>query len=213
MNTRPSPHGPKRHGSDLENKTRKERHFDETESILPDIKAFLPEDRPTLATNLLSYLGSWNPIPIQVTANNTVWLLDNTAYRNPATNNWEVEVVTAVFDKNTGLSISTVVADLAEKLGIGKGDAQEERIRDRLMPFMQQILPGRIVNINFAGNTLIKCGPGGRNGISSDIKQLPPFKDGDVVNTSAVVPKGANGILEMRTVYAEPEGWAVISGT
>lgn len=212
LDTKPSPLGPKRHGSDLENKTRKERHFDETESILPDIKAFLPQDKPALAANLLSYLGSWNPIPIQVTANNTVWLLDNTAYRNPLTNNWEVEMVTAVFDKNTGLSISTVVADLAEKLGIGKGDAAEARIRDRLMPFMQQILPGRVVTVNIGGKTLIKCGPGGRNGISSDIKQLPEYKDGDVVNSTAVVPQGANGILEMRTVFAEPEGWAVISG-
>lgn len=212
LDSRPTPLGPQHRGSDLEKKTRKERRFSETEARLPDIKAFIPQDRPALLTNVLSYFGSWNPVPIQVTGKNTVWLLDNTAYRNPTTNEWEAEFVTAVFDKNTGLEISTVVADLAEKLGVGKGDAEEARIRDRLMPFMQNILPGRVVNVNFAGRDIIKCGPGGRNGISSDIKQLAPHKDGDVVRSPAVVPEGANGILEMRTVFAEPQGWAVISG-
>lgn len=54
---------------------------------------------------------------------------------------------------------------------------------------------------------------GGRNGISSDIKPLPAYRDGDIINSPAVVPRGANGILDMRTVFAEPEGWAIISGT
>jgi len=212
LDQRPTHLGPQRHGTDLEERARKERRFSETESRLPDVKAFIPEDRPAIVNNVLSYLGSWNPIPIQVTARNTVWLFDNTAYRNPVTGNWEAEFVTAVFDKNTGLEVSTVVADLAEKLGIGKGDAQEARIRDRLIPFMQQILPGRVVGLNFARRDLIKCGPGGRNGVSSDIKQVASYRDGDIVNSPAAVPHGANGILEMRTVFAEPEGWAVISG-
>lgn len=117
-----------------------------------------------------------------------------------------------MFSKDTGLEVSTVVADLAEKLGIGRGDAQEKRIRDRLIPFMQQIAPARVVNVNFAKRDLVKLGPGGRNGISSDIKPLKEFRDGEVVDSEAAVPRGADGILSMRTVFAEPEGWAVISG-
>ena len=119
----------------------------------------------------------------------------------------------AVFSKDTGLEVSKVVADLAEKLGIGRGDEQEKRITDRLIPFMQQILPGRVVNVDFAkGREQVKLGPGGRNGISSDIKVLKDGKNGEIVDSRADVPRGANGILSMRTVFAEPEGWAVISG-
>lgn len=213
LEQRPTQLGPQHRGSDLEERTRKQRRFSETEARLPDVKKIVVDDgRPAIVNNVLSYLGSWNPIPIQVTSKNTVWLLDNVAYRNATTGDWEAEFVTAVFDKGTGLEVSTVVADLAEKLGVGRGDAQEERIRDRLIPFMQQILPARVVNVNFAGRELIKCGPGGRNGISSDIKRVQPFKDGDIVDSPAAVPQGADGILEMRTVFAEPEGWAVISG-
>lgn len=215
MDTTPSAKGPRRRESSLEHRARKERKFDETESSLPDIKlniASVTDNRPPIATNLLSYLGSWNPLPLDVTSDSTIWLLDNTAHRSPTTNNWEAEFVVAVFDKGTGVEVSTVVADLAEKLGVGSGDAAEARIRDRLIPFMLNILPGRSVKINFAGKQEIKLGPGGRNGISSDVKQVSEFRDGEIVETTAVVPQGANGILQMSTAFAEPEGWAVLSG-
>ena len=37
-------------------------------------------------------------------------LLDNTAYRSTVTNQWQAEFVAAVFDKDTGLEVSSVVA-------------------------------------------------------------------------------------------------------
>jgi len=196
----------------MEHRTRKERKFDETESQLPNVKLSPASDnRPAIVTNILSYLGPWNPAPQQITENDTVWLFDNTAHRNLKTNRWEAEFVAAVFDKNTGVEVSTVVADVAEKLGLGKGDAAEATIRDRLMPFMQSMLPGRMVNVDFAERTPLKLGPGGRNGISSDIRTLPEYKGGDIVPSVARVHQGANGILQMRTAFAEPDGWAVIS--
>lgn len=118
----------------------------------------------------------------------------------------------AVFDQNSGVEISTVVADVAEKLGIGKGDKAEETIKARLMPFVQAVLPGRVVKAEFAGKETLKLGPGGRNGISSDLKAVPQFEGGSVVSTMAQVPQGANGILEGKTFFAEPEGWGIISG-
>ncbi|KAG9231322.1 hypothetical protein BJ875DRAFT_506751 [Amylocarpus encephaloides] len=201
-----------RQGSDLENKTREDRGFHRTESTLPDIRKEPASDkRPTLSNDLLSYLGPWNPFPQRISANDTVWLLDNTAYRNPKTGQWEAEFVAAVFDKDSGVEVSTVVADVAEKLGIGKGDAAEARIQERLMPFVQEILPGRVVNVDVAGKQPLRLGPGGRNGISSDIKTIPHAQGGEVLNVVAKVPQGANGILESKMVYAEPEGWGVIS--
>ena len=200
--------------SAMEKKTRTHSNFHDFESALPAVKRVpAAEDRTSLASDLLSNLGRYNPLPHNITAKDTVWLLDNTAYRNPKTNKWEAEFVAAVFDQNTGLEVSTVVADLAEKLGLGKGDAQEEIIRQRLMLFMQDILPGRKVQVTFAENQKLILGPGGRHAISSDIKPLPAsFKGGEIVSSVANVPEGANGVLHMNTVFAEPEGWGVISG-
>lgn len=196
----------------MEHRTRRERGFGDFELKLPDLRASPASDkRPNLTTDALSYLGRWNPLPHQITANDMVWLLDNLAYRNTKTNNWEAEFVAAVFDQDTGVEVSKIVADVAEKIGIGKGDAAEATIRERLMPFMQTILPGRTVTANYASQMELKLGPGSRNGISSDIKSVTENKDGDVIFSRALVPQGTNGILEMKTVYAEPEGWAVIS--
>jgi hypothetical protein len=214
MVAQPAPMLPRHRETEMEHRTRKERKFDETESQLPNVKLSPASDnRPAVATNILSYLGPWNPALQQITDNDTVWLFDNTAYRNPKTNRWEAEFVAAVFDKDTGVEVSTVVADVAEKLGLGKGDAAEATIRDRLMPLMQSILPGRMVNVDFAERTPLKLGPGGRNGVSSDIRALPNYNDGDIIHSFARVPQRANGVLQMRTAFAEPEGWAIISGT
>jgi hypothetical protein len=199
--------------TELENQTRKDRNFHATESTLPNIrKSPATDKRPSLSSNLLSYLGPYNPLPKNITSNDTVWLLDNTAYRNVQTGQWEAEFVAAVFDQDSGVEVSTVVADVAEKLGIGKGDAAEAKIQERLMPFVQDILPGRLVNVDFGNGKIIKLGPGGRNAISSDIRKLPDFKAGEIVRVVAKVPQGANGVLESKTVYAEPEGWGIISG-
>lgn len=198
-------------GTFWEHKTRRERNFADVESGLPDIKMSPgPDDRPDLATKLLSHLGTWNPVPHRITDNDTVWLLDNTAYRT-ADNEWQAEFVAAEFDKSTGAEVSKVGAEVAEKIGIGKGSAQETIIRDRLIPFVQAVLPARVVKVDFAKQVELKLGPSGRNGISSDIRALPEFGNGEVVPSQADVPQQTNGILEMNTVYAEPEGWGLIS--
>ncbi|KAK2629772.1 hypothetical protein QTJ16_000592 [Diplocarpon rosae] len=198
-------------GSVMENETRREGKFGDVEVSLRNLKSFPASQKPSsLTTNILSYLGSWNPLPQAVTDHDTVWLLDNTAYRD-ASGKWQAEFITAVFGQDTGVQVSTIVADIAEKVGLGQGDAQEATIQHRLMPFVQRILPGRSVPIEFAKQQKIKLGPAGRNGISSDVKAVPMHEDGTVVSSLALVPEGANGILESSTAYAEPEGWGVIS--
>jgi hypothetical protein len=200
-------------GSIMEHRTRRERKFAEVESNLPDIKMTPAADhRPSLSVRLLSYLGSYNPIPQQISPNDEVWLLDNTAYRS-ADNKWQAEFVAAVFDKKTGEEVSSVVASVAEKIGIAKDDAAEAIIRERLVPFVRAVLPARVVRLDFGlTRREIKLGPGGRNGISSDKKEPPHFMNGEIVPSTAKVPKGASGILNMHTVFAEPEGWGLISG-
>jgi hypothetical protein len=200
-------------GSSMEHRTRKERKFPEVESGLPDIKMTPAVDhRPSLAVRLLSYLGPYNPIPQQISANDEVWLFDNTAYRSADNSRWQAEFVAAVFDKKTGQEVSSVFADVAEKVGVGKGDAAEAIIRERLIPFVQAVLPARVVRVNCASRRELKLGPGGRNGISSDTKGPPAFTDGEIVPSAAKVPEGTSGMLKMNTVFAEPEGWGLISG-
>jgi hypothetical protein len=199
--------------SEMESRTRQERGFHDVESKLPNLRVSPARDeRPTISEDVLSHLGTYNPLSHPITNNDTVWLLDNTAYRSTKTNKWEAEFVAAVFDKDTGLEVSRVVADIAEKVGLGKGDAAEAIICKRLMPFMESVLPGRVVNVDFAKEKDLKLGPGGRNGISSDIKPLPYHNNGDVIPSFAKVPEQTNGVLRMKTFYAEPEGWGVISG-
>ncbi|KAI1636665.1 hypothetical protein F4809DRAFT_650423 [Biscogniauxia mediterranea] len=202
---------------EMQTRTRKERRFDETERDLPDFsKTVFPitsilgaKDK---AYDVLSYLGKKNPLPRSVSAQDTLWLLDNTAYRNEKTGRWEAEHIAATFSQHSSCPVVDAVGAVADKLDLDESDPSYPAIEERVRPFLQDIKPGAQVRVLHAGQTPLKLGPGGRNGISSDIKRLP---DGDsgalLVPSFAEVPKGANGILEMRTFYAEPEGWGVIS--
>ena len=150
------------HETEMEHQSREQGKFHEIEASLPIIKTSVASNhRPSEGTDLLSHLGTWNPLPKPITGNDTVWLLDNTAYQS-TNNDWQAEFVAAVFDQNTGIEVSTVVADVAEKIGIGKGDKEEAIIQERLMPFMRTILPGRVVKVDYAMKDTIHLGPGGR---------------------------------------------------
>ncbi|KAB5576140.1 hypothetical protein GE09DRAFT_1169866 [Coniochaeta sp. 2T2.1] len=165
---------------------------------------------PSKVGDILSYLGPYNPHPQQVAAGDAVWLFDNVVYRNPK-GKWEAEFVAAVLSQDPSCKVPDVVSQVAQMAGLSKDAQETATIARRITPFLMDIQPGRVVNASLGSGTKLKLGPGGRNGISSDIKQLPSGKAGDLVTTTAQVPAGANGVLEMKTIYAEPDGWAVIS--
>jgi hypothetical protein len=215
--------------AELQRKTRKERGFEDTEASLPDVstatgaKLLNPAEPVHLTTStrgaaLLSYLGEHNPHPLPVTDDDAVWLLDNVAFKDPETGDWKAEFVAAVFAKKPSARIIDAVASISEKVGLAKGHSDEQIIEQRLVPFLMDIQPGRLVEAMFASGNLdhgLKLGPGGRNGISSDLRVLPPVPDhqvGDIVTTEAQVPSGANGLLQMKTLCADPEGWMLVSG-
>jgi hypothetical protein len=202
----------------MQMKTRKEKRFDEVEAGLPKLTPNIAfrnlgsfVSRFTKMSELLSYLGPYNPKPAAITAKDAVWLFDNIAFKNPR-GNWEAEFVSAVLTQHTTCVVAEAVAQVAERIGLSKDDAETERIEQRLMPFLMDIQPGRLVNATFGSDTALKLGPGGRNGISSDIRAIPAGKSGEIVSTFAKVPVGTSGLLEMKTEYTEPEGWAVVSG-
>jgi hypothetical protein len=137
--------------------------------------------------------------------------MDNVAFRGPG-GEWQAEFVTAVFDQEPSERVVDIVGDIASKVGLAKGAREEKTIERRISPFVMEILPGRQVKVHFNGSTPLKLGPGGKNGISNDLRRVPKPPDGFVVRSTAHVPMGVVGMLEMKTVFAEPDGWAVISG-
>ncbi|ORY58388.1 uncharacterized protein BCR38DRAFT_353195 [Pseudomassariella vexata] len=205
---------------DMQLQTRKERRFLQTEADLSDLAGNVSPTSPmspqvtatSKLNDMLSYLGSRNPMPRQVAKDDTVWLLDNTAYRNQKTGGgWEAEFVSAVFAQHPSCVVIEAVAAVAKELDLDEKDPNYSTIKERILPFLQDIKPGTQVKALENGHNLMKLGPGGRNGISNDIKPLKgPDSDG-LVKTYAQVPLGADGVLELNTFYAEPEGWGVIS--
>ncbi|KAH6611696.1 hypothetical protein B0J18DRAFT_442016, partial [Chaetomium sp. MPI-SDFR-AT-0129] len=192
--------------------TRVNGHFSDTESSLASVST-----RPSHAlhkahklAHLFSYLGASNPLPAPIEADDVVWVMDNVAFRGRG-GQWEAEFVAAAFDHQASPAVVDIVGDIASKVGLSKGAREEQTIEERIAPFIMEVLPGRQVKLNFGGSTAIKLGPGGRNGISSDVRKLPNAKAGSLAQSTADVPMGVVGSLKMKTLYAEPEGWAVIS--
>jgi hypothetical protein len=194
----------------LESRTRSDHGFPDAEASLVNIGT-AKVSRVSKIRDILSYLGNKNPLPTPVHKNDVVWLFDNVAYRGP-TGEWQAEFVSATFAGKVPAKFIDVVGDIADAVGLAKGDAEEAVIERRIVPFVLDILPGKQVKVNHDKKHLLKLGPGGRNGITSDIKKLPSPPKSMVVESTAEVPNGTLGILDMKTVYAEPEGWSIISG-
>ena len=202
--------------------TRKEGDFHKAEAGLP--KHIGSRFNIPMVENVSSVLGSHNPLAKDVDpATEEVWLFDNTAYRPVhiyphAPQPYQAEFVAAYFKKHTGTDVSQAVADIADKIGLGKDDGlnkeeTEKTIAERLLPFVQTIAPARSVDVKFPNGTTHKLGPGGQSAVSEQtIVALEDHKDGDTATIPAVLPVDTpHG--PMLTHFAEPEGWAVISGT
>ncbi|KAL1895699.1 hypothetical protein Sste5346_005171 [Sporothrix stenoceras] len=166
--------------------------------------------------DLLSYLGSRNPIPQPITDKDSVWLLDNVAFVDPKTGQYQAEYIVAVMAQHPTCKVVDAVRAVADKLGRGAEDDEAlKTIEERITPFLQDILPGRQVAALHGRDWRLQFSPGGRNGLSSDIRKLPAAEPGALVPTRAEVPAGVNGMLQMQTFYtatSPQEGkWGVIS--
>lgn len=165
----------------------------------------------SLKDNLSSYLGSRNPFYKTVDPeNNIVWLFDNTAYQPENGNGaWKAEFVAAYFLKDSGKDTSEVVAYISEKIGLAQGDKAEATIAKRLQPLLDAVLPAHAVNVDIVDKDVMRLGPSGRDGISSDELGLPAgdYTDGQNLLSHAV---GAD-VTVSNTTFATPTGWAVIS--
>jgi hypothetical protein len=200
--------------SKMQLRTRKQMRFDEMEAKLPD-----PRPLPALgalargtASAILSHFGPRALLSKPITNDDIVWLFDNTAFKASRTGSWQAEFVSAVFEREPKCKVVDVVSAIAGLLGLAD-DAEEFRtIEERLLPFLWDIRPGRQVRVAH-GEQDIKLGPTRSNGLSSDVLKISGGDPGtidELVISNA--QKHTSGLLKMKTTFAGPEGWAIISG-
>ncbi|KAF2247143.1 actin filament organization protein-like protein App1-like protein [Trematosphaeria pertusa] len=189
-----------------------QEHISRSQSGFPDFEKDMPSlvnrFSFSLKDNLSSYLGSKNPFYSNVDPQKDyVWLLDNTAYQNRI-GRWKAEIVAAYFVKNSGKDLSEVVGYIADKIGMAKDEKVEETIEQRIQPLLDSILPAHAVTIDLQGVD-VRLGPSGRDGISTDEIAIPGhgYKDDQVITSQAVKADATT----MRTHFASPKGWAVLS--
>lgn len=204
---------PAKIASEMQLRTRKQNKFDEFEAGLPDPTA--PSLRlpvPQLSVgNILTKIGNLNPFGRPVANGDIVWLLDNTAFRHSRLASWQAEFVAAVFERDPKCKVADVVAGIASTIGLADDAVERKTIEKRLMPFLWDIRIARTVMTAHNGKTL-KLGPTNVNGIASQAVKVASSDKGELVQAKANVPRGVDGILDMQTYYAGPDGWGIISG-
>lgn len=197
---------------DMQLRTRKEYNFQQVEHDLPDpkSKAFA---LPAAALNIngwLTWLANKNPWGKAVDAQDIVWLLDNTAYRNAA-GQWEAEFVAAVFEQEPKCKVTNIVTSIATQLGLAEDCEERKTIEERVYPFLWDIQAARVFNVDH-GTRSLKLGPTSINGITTSVLKVADLKEGALTVARASVPRGVKGILDMQTYYTGKTGWGIISG-
>ncbi|KAL2807879.1 hypothetical protein BJX63DRAFT_425063 [Aspergillus granulosus] len=164
--------------------------------------------------------------PSQVTDGHqhTVWLLDNTAYRHPASHvsgephSWRVEVVACVFRTDSRRDISKFVAAIADLVGLdGELGTEKEirrRIARRLQPFLYHVVPehSMMLEMPLPNHTtqIHKLGPTEDNGVVSQVIHTGVRQVADGARVRSHV-RGVREKAFMETTFAGPEGWLVVS--
>lgn len=93
-------------------------------------------------------------------------------------------------------------------------DSAIETIKRRVEPFVTPVLPHCTLRVNIDNIETQTLGPASSFGISSSVNRLhfePPSNTHRTHTTAAIPTSSPNFILPSTTVFAEPEGWAVIS--
>lgn len=204
----------------------------------PRIESYLPLSWPGRDLSWLgfmsSFLGSRNPLAQPADPQkHVVWVLDNTAYRpvdpqghdrdrsrNRNRQPWQVEVVACVFLKHDRKNLGRFVAAVADTIGLdgelGRAEdrAVRRRMADRLQPFVDAVAPSKFITLEIpvpSGQVNArKLRPTEKNGIATQtvLTGGKHISDGTVVHPR--VQDWGSG-LPMNTVFAGPEGWAIIS--
>lgn len=155
-----------------------------------------------------------------------VWVLDNTAFKSvtsadqdSSTESWQAEFVACFFHKGEK-DLAKNVAIVAEEVGLdgqkGLDQAVQQRIEQRLLPFLHAIAPSYSIDVNVpdqSGTTIGKLtlGPANLNGISSQVLALDGNHSSEGQNITIKASSGQFPKLICQTHFAAPSGWTVIS--
>lgn len=215
----------------MQKRTRKQNNFAQVEADLPDPQKLADAAAGAAAGTVSSVTGAFATrislagalgrlsrlLPFGsrgVTHGDAVWLLDNTAYKTGTFSPWEAEFVAAVFEEEPRSHLVDAVAGVARVLGIADDAEERKTIQERLIPFVWDVRVAKTVNVSQKGSRkMIRLGPTGFNGISSNVAQVASHSKGALVDaTAGNIPSGVPGLLGMQTYYAGPSGWGIISG-
>lgn len=192
-----------------------------------------PERRGSAFLNFFSsLLGPKNPLAHPADPhNNTVWLLDNTAFQPVAdhddgnngrnTPSWQAEVVACIFQTEGRKDVGKLVAAIADYIGLdgelGSDEQTRQRIERRVQPFLDEVSPSRTLSLDapLGGSSpeSHSLGPSDRNGIISQTIELgdsSSLTDGSVLHP-AIRQFTTQPAASAETRCAAPEGWLVIS--
>ena len=197
--------------NNMQHKARKERKFDETEAVLPRVRAETALPIDLNVSSILSHLGSRNPMPKPIVPGDIVWMLDNVAFKPSRLGSWQAEFTVAVFENEPKCVVVDVVNVIARLVGLADESHEYRTIEERLMPFLWDLRRGRQVLAQQKDKNF-KLGPTGPGGVAHDVIKVPAGEEGTIVKSDALVPKGVGGILQSWTYFAEPDGWSVVSG-
>ncbi|KAK5130801.1 hypothetical protein LTR08_001634 [Meristemomyces frigidus] len=124
---------------------------------------------------------------------------------------WEIEIVACYFIKNSGKDVAKVNAALVHHLSIHDDDlATKKRIAARLESFTDTVLPNRTLRVSIGGREEQTLDPSSYSGISSSLHELHSTPTTPTTQISAVNLPPPFG-LPSTTVFAEEQGWGVIS--
>ncbi|KAG6042139.1 hypothetical protein E4U41_004943 [Claviceps citrina] len=198
--------------SDMQLRTRKAKEFERFESSLAEAKSSkvpLAQGQPKL-TRWLANCNIFRPFAKPVTDNETVWLLDNTAFKSSGAGPWKAEFVAAVFEREDKQKLVDVVSGVLRAVGLTEDASERRTVEERLLPFLWDVCPGRTITVAQQATTL-KLGPSNTNGITSKIKNVPESELGSLVTSSTKLGGGPGSVTNMQTYYSGEDGWGIIS--
>ncbi|KAG5940094.1 hypothetical protein E4U60_000654 [Claviceps pazoutovae] len=192
-------------------RTRKAQEFAKVESSLQEAQNIkVPQEKSDI-TSWLTKLSIFRPFAKPVSDNEIVWLLDNTAFKCPCAGVWQAEFVAAVFKRHDKLKVIDMVSSVLRAVGLTDDAPERKRIEERVLPFLWDICPGKIVTA-VQQSSKLNLGPSSANGLSLKLVAVPNSKTGSLVSASTKLGGGIGSITEMQTFYAGEGGWGVISG-
>jgi hypothetical protein len=196
--------------NDMQLRTRKHQKFDEVENQLVDPEGSLSHQLSI--SSILNEISTWNPFAKAIVKGDVVWLFDNTAFKEAEHEPWQAEFIMAVFEGEPKCKVADVVAGIASAIGLADDAEERNTIEERLLPFLWDIQTARTTTVA-QGDLSLKLGPSGFNGISSNILKLLHHSKGSFTTKETTCDvEGVEGVLTMKTHFALPEGWGIISG-